>query len=494
MTANSMTQDASPGLHFRVPLVIRGRIIEDGMIRFGGRGGDASFDTPDVKPHLARLAMTNPSDLKDLYAISLDEIIAFLATLGERLSLDRNPYVREAFELSCATSGLSRPILQELYQVSLPASFGRDVLEEIAEQNVGRAHLEGWVRTRLLDGRWVSIRAFGARAVHITAGNLPLTAAATVIRNALTRSDAIVKSPSNDPLTAAALARTMIEVDADHPVTRHFSTAYWRGGTADIEDHLYVPSNLEKIVAWGGLASVKHVTRYLQPGIDLITLDPKHSSTIIGREAFESEPVMREVAARLAADVGALNQEACVNARVVYLQCGTGSAGVERLNRFGAYLYEAMQALPERCSSPSKHMNQDLRGEIEALKLDDQWYRVIGGEGVEGAVIVSQTDQPVDFARLLSGRVANLVPIDDLETAIRATNAYTQTIGVYPDGLRKQIRDRLSLHGAQRLVSLGYATSFTIATPQDAIEPMRRMCRWIVEEECSPQEVAPPWR
>jgi hypothetical protein len=30
--------------------------------------------------------------------------------------------------------------------------------------------------------------------------------------------------------------------------------------------------------------------------------------------------------------------------------------------------------------------------------------------------------------------------------------------------------------------------------PQDAVEPRRRMCKWIVEEECDPATVIPLWR
>jgi hypothetical protein len=50
------------------------------------------------------------------------------------------------------------------------------------------------------------------------------------------------------------------------------------------------------------------------------------------------------------------------------------------------------------------------------------------------------------------------------------------------------------LFGAQRLTTLGYACSGPIAAPQDAIEPMRRMCKWIVEEACDPDVVTPLWR
>jgi hypothetical protein len=477
---------------FTVPLLIRGEVIIDHLADFGGRAGDVAFRTPDVRHYLERIPLQNPSGLQDLYDISLDEIITFLARLGRTLNLN-NVHLREAFTLSCRTSGLTPSILRRIYDVDLPAAFQPDVLRVIADREVGMDFLEGWVESPRADGRTVAIRAFGARALHITPGNMPTAAAVTLIRNALTRSDAIIKSPSNDPLTASALVHAMIDLDPTHPVTRHVTVGYWKGGDETIEGALYVPRNIEKIVAWGGFASVKHVTRYLQPGIDLITLDPKLSSTIVGAEAFEDEATSHEVAKRIAADVGLLNQEACVNARVIYVESGTDEQGIARINRLGQMVYEALLDLPDNGSAPCTSFNRELRAEIEAIRLEGDYYRVIGAIGNEGGVIVSQFDEPVDFSRLLSGRVGNLVPIDSLETAIGSVNAYTQTIGVYPESLKLRIRDRLSQQGAQRIVSLGYATSFTVGSPQDAIEPMRRMCKWIVDEGCDGRDVKKPW-
>jgi len=45
---------------------------------------------------------------------------------------------------------------------------------------------------------------------------------------------------------------------------------------------LYQPQNVEKIVAWGGFASIKHVSRYIQPGVELVSFDPKRSASVIG--------------------------------------------------------------------------------------------------------------------------------------------------------------------------------------------------------------------
>jgi len=126
---------------------------------------------------------------------------------------------------------------------------------------------------------------------------------------------------------------------------------------------------------------------------------------------------------------------------------------------------------------------------VESSRLTDDWYRVIGGEHAEGAVIVSQFDSPVDYSSMLSGRVANVVPVDSIDRVTDAVNAYTQTIGIYPESLKRELRNVLPLFGAQRLTSLGYACNVSMAMPQDAIEPIRRMCRWIVDEECDPDVV-----
>ena len=91
-----------------------------------------------------------------------------------------------------------------------PIWFDPVFVREMVDATIGIDHLEGWVEQKLVDGRRQRIRAFGSRAVHIVAGNSPVLSGVSVIRNAVTRSDAIIKTPSNDPLTAVAIARTMV--------------------------------------------------------------------------------------------------------------------------------------------------------------------------------------------------------------------------------------------------------------------------------------------
>jgi hypothetical protein len=478
---------------YTVPLFLRGEVITDELVSFGTRSGAAQFQAPDMSKYVDRLPLKSPGDMADLYALSFDEILDVLEALGNALDFDTNMHMQEAYEASMVANVLPAEMMRNSYHVLRPL-FTREHVLEVAETQVGLDYLNGWVGHQLADGRQLRVRAFGSRVLHIPAGNGGLVSAVTILRSVITRSDVIIKAPSNDPLTAIAIARTLADVAPDHPITKHLAVGYWKGGDLTVEEALYQPQHIEKIVAWGGLASVKHVTRYIQPGLELIALDPKRSATIIGAEAFTDEATMRDVAQRAAVDIGVANQEGCANARVIYALSGTDDDGLAKANKLGEMIYHELTALPPFISTPSVYPNRDLFENLESSRMADDFYRVYGGEQREGAIVVSQFDGPVDYSPMLSSRVANIVPVDTIDQVTRAVNAYTQTIGIYPESLKHELRDTLPLFGAQRLTSLGYACSVAIAMPQDAIEPIRRMCKWIVDEECDPEIVIPLWR
>ncbi|EJM38640.1 Acyl-CoA reductase (LuxC) [Pseudomonas sp. GM33] len=474
------------------PMIIRGQVITDNLIEVGGRGGDLAFLTPDAHQYIDKLPLGNPARLADLYTLSFEDILDYAQALGERLDFASNPYLQEACELSYLTAPTTPTMVKGSY-MGLRHMLTREAIIEAVESTVGIKYLEGWVKQQLIDGTELETRCFGARTLHIVAGNATSLSLLTIIRNMVLRSDAIIKAPSNDPFTALAIARTMVDMAPDHPLTRHLSVAYWKGGDQAFEQRLYQPQNLEKIVAWGGYASMKHVTQYIQPGLELISLDPKRSASIIGKGTFASEASMREAAVRLAMDIGALNQKGCVCARVVYVQSGTDEAGLAQLNTFGRYVYDAMHTLPNTLSTVPKRYDPNLKAHVDALRLDDEWYQVIGGKDGEGAIICSQIPEPVSFATLLDDRTANLVPVDELSEVMDAVDSYTQTVGIYPESIKDELKDILPLYGAQRIVSLGYAAAMKWAAPQDSIEPLRRMGKWISNQIASPETSPAPW-
>jgi Acyl-CoA reductase (LuxC) len=472
--------------------VIRGKVIETDLVEFGGRGADISFLAPNPQNIVDLLPLGSARKMQELYELSFDGILDYLEELGQRLDIRNNAHMQAARDLSYATAPTTPRILDGFFD-HIPAMFDRHRIRRMCEFNIGLPYLEGWVETPI-NGFNVAIRAYGARTLHIVAGNGPVLGALSILRGAVTRGDTIIKVPSNDPFTTGAIARTMCDFAPHHPITKHVAVAYWRGGDEKIESKLYQPQNIEKIVAWGGLASVKHVTKYIQPGLELISLDPKRSASMVGEAAIKTDEMLQETANRIATDMAMFNQTACVSCRLAYVMTGTDEPGIAKLRRLGQLVYDAMLKLPPDLSTKPKRYDPQLMSQVDTLRLNEEWYDVIGGKDGEGAVIVSHTAEPVDFYEYLADRTVNLIPVDSLDEMLNAVDSYTQTIGVWPKDLMPVLRHMMALHGGQRFVQLGYAFNGPgLVGPQDGIEPLRRMCKWIINEIPTEESPRPLW-
>jgi len=479
-----------------IPIIARGRIIMPGddCVEYKGRAG-AAFRCPDPHKHVHDLVLGNPVHLGDLNGLKMREIIDFLAEVGSRLRLPDNPYLQESFALALKAGGLAEPILRGVYD-DLPRMFDRHGLTELVDSTIGIPYLDGWVPAK---GRHanVRVRAVGTRQLHITAGNVPVVAALTIVRAALTKSDCLIKSPSNDPLTANAIARTLIDVDAGHPVTKHIAVAYWKGGDEYMDSQIVRTSRIDKITAWGGMSSVKHIQKFLTPGIDLTALNPKFSMSVIGKAALESEAAMDEAATGVAVISGFYNQTACANTRIVYVESDTDDASLDRVIALGRKIVAAFKSLPSVISTPAVAPNRELEAELEAAALDEDFYHV-EGDTVYGGVVVSRFSDRVDFYDRLNNRVVNLVPLPNLLDVVKWCDDTTQTVGVYPESLRDSLLDPLSLAGVQRLVPLSGGDPMRLfedmhtlppGMPHDGIEPLRRNVRWVIDHRVAEAEV-----
>jgi Acyl-CoA reductase (LuxC) len=410
--------------------------------------------------------------------------------LGLRLTLDENPMIYAAYRLALDAGELTEPVLRAVYD-NFTHQFSRDRLDGLAEKTIGKTYLDGWVERGAPGRSFMRMRAVGTRNLHIIAGNVPITAALTVVRSALCKADCLIKAPSNDPLTAAAIVKSMIDLDPDHPVTRHFAVAYWKGGDEAVERQIIRPSRIEKLTAWGGMSSMVHINKYLVPGIELIAMNPKLSISIVGHEALEDPQAMREAAIGVAAMAGYMNQTACSSTRVVYVECSTEEEDLERLEALGHMVHRALGDLPSELSTVPSRPDADLADELQAVALDDEYYRVIGDSSFGGVVVSRTAEEPVEFADRLTNRVVNLVPVPHIRRVARWVNEETQTVGVYPERLREQLRDELAIHGVQRTLPIdanlrpdppSSDPTQRFGVPHDGTEPMRRMVRWVLDE------------
>jgi Acyl-CoA reductase (LuxC) len=452
------------------PHFVQGMTVHGDAVLHRSRDLAADFTTPAVD---LDALITPRSELPPLLDIKLSEIIDFLVEAGERLHLDGNPYLQECLEVIAATNPLPRRVVENLYRQA-PYYLSRHVLESMVDSNFSnREALDGWVERVDPHGSKLALRAFPSRMVHMLAGNAPSGCVASIAQGALVKAVNIFKMPSSDPFTTVAVLRTMADIDPSHPVVRSMSAVYWQGGDTAIERTIYRPQYIDKIVAWGGGDAINNVIQYLGPGIQLISFDPKSSISMIGREAFASADAMADVAERLAADTTVFNQEACLASRYAFVEGGRGQ--VEALC---AQLVERLGIDRDFASAVAPALSSEVRDELEVMSAMGE-VKTWGGFDGRGLVILS--DQPVEF--LPSNKTSNVVMVDSLDDAIRYVNVATQTIGVYPDERKAQLRDRLASAGAQRLCRLGTANAHALGSPHDAMYPLQRLVHWIGDDD-----------
>jgi len=272
-------------------------------------------------------------------------------------------------------------------------------------------------------------------------------------------------------------------------VTRHIAVAYWKGGDEAMEQQIVRTTRIDKITAWGGMSSVKHIQKFLHPGLDLIALNPKFSISLIGAEALESEAALDEAATGIAVMSGLMNQTACVNTRLVYVECGEDDDSLARLEDLGRRIAAAYKTLPSFFSTPADAPSLELEAELESAAMENDFYTVIGNT-VDGGVIISRFPDRVDFYEQLNNRVVNLVPVADLFDAIKWCNDTTQNVGIYPESLRDRVIGPFALAGVQQFVPLSGGDPVAVyqefntnpaGLPHDGIEPMRRSVRWVID-------------
>lgn len=465
------TENAQPD---SAPFFVCGKLIEGDNRVHRSRDLGVDFATPEIDLNSLVLPRT---ELPPLLNVPLAEIIDFLAEAGQKLADDNNPYMGPCIDRLARVSLQPRKSIE--FQIKHAAnSLDKRSLWETVEQNFANPKaLDEWVPHTDYTGRRSFIRAYAPRLIHVLPGNAPVQGIQSIAQSALVKSISVFKMASADPFTTVAFLRTMADIDPDHPLVQSMSAVYWSGGDERVERTLYRPQYFDKLVAWGGGDAINHVMKYIGPGFQLVSFDPKTSISMVGREAFASDKTLAEVAELNALDVAMANQEACVCSRFTFLE-----AGPEDADRYCELLAQRIR-LDRMDEGTPRPLEMELREEIDMLRMMDDEYAVFGES--DGRGIAIRSEEPVDFHPLR--KTSNVVCVESLREAMRYVNVATQTVGVYPFHRMAELRDHLASGGAQRVVRLGEAGPSAIGNPHDAMYPLHRFVHWMANEDGSAQ-------
>ena len=467
---DAVTADAAETVD-SAPFFIRGEVVEGHDATHRSRDLGVSFATP----RLALDSLVHPrTELPPLLNVPLAEIIDFLVEAGQKLCRRDNPHVEACVERMAKVSLAPRGVIE--HQLLHATDYlDKKVLWEVVEQNFPNPKaLDEWVPHTDHQGRRSFIRAYAPRLIHVLPGNSPGMGIKSIAQGAMVKAVNLFKMASADPFSTVAFLRTMAEVDPEHPLVKSMSAVYWRGGDEAVERTIYRPQYFDKLVAWGGGDAITNVMKYIGPGFQLVSFDPKTSISMVGKEAFASDETLARVAKLNAGDVDMLGQEACVSSRFTFLE-----AEPEDADRYCKLLADALRAAKPGDPAEPRPLEMDLKEQIDTLRMLDDEFAVFGKSDGRGVAI--RSDEPVDFHPLR--KTSNVVCVKSLDDAMKYVNVATQTVGVYPFDRMPALRDHLASGGAQRVVRLGEAGPSALGNPHDAMYPLHRFVHWMANED-----------
>ena len=460
----------SEGQIISAPFFYRGEVVSGTDETHRSRDLGVTFATPRLQFDKAIPPRTEVPPLLD---VPTAEIVDFLVETGQRLVAPDNEYVHTCFDRMASTHILPRAVFENVGKHAVTYLDKRILTAELEQNFPDPRALDQWVPKQDFTGRKSWVRAYGPRLVHVLPGNSPGVAIKSVAQGALVKGINLFKMSSTDPFYMVAILQTMAAIDPEHPIVKSMSAVYWRGGDAAVEGVIYRPQYFDKIVAWGGGEAINNVVKYVGPGFQLISFDPKTSISMIGREALQSDETMERAAVLAAGDLMMLNQEACAASRFQFVE------GPEDLvDRFCEKFHHHIAARAA-ASGDIRPLAPALKDEIDALSMLDDEYGIWGRPDGKGLVIRSEA--PVDFHPI--NKIGNVVRVDALDDAVKWVNVATQTIGFYPFDRAADYRDRLAGCGAQRVCQLGEAGPSTVGNPWDGMYPLHRFVNWVVNED-----------
>jgi hypothetical protein len=469
--------------------IIRRRVVDRRSLAYTGEFRFQAL--PQLNPW--EMVETDAGKLAgELYSLPVDDILDYLDAVYASLRKD-TALIEEVKEMVGSTSPFPDVFLNAWFD-GMASSWRREQGKLMIDRELsfwgrpGSDFLNGWVELdasflpgvtanaagEALAGIQASrgrayVRAMPTRQLHLTAGNAPDVPLASLLRALLTKSAAVIKLPSAGIVTGTLFAAAAAAAAPQHPLTRHLSVVYWKGGDEEIENTLFAPGVFDRIIVWGGLGATASVQARAAPA-RTIFFNPRYGVSLIGREAFEGD--LAGVAAQAASDSLVNNQASCASSLVHYVEGSLEQAGV-----YAGHLCRALAGWDE---AAPPIFTPSLRGEFKRLKhgkyTSAHWFiNTNNGEYSSGVVVVSGgfdiTDHP-------GARLVAVCPVSDLSGALKYLHAGVSVVGIYPEERRLALRDILAARGVSSILPLGRVEQYYAGMPHDGMLVLNQLVDW----------------
>jgi long-chain-fatty-acyl-CoA reductase len=446
----------------KLPIIVNGELVWETDAAPHVIEYETGFTATIPRLTEAEVERINAVDRNALAGLHLDELTVFLSRVGKLWGAPDYAGRIEALRDAENITGYHSSILASDYK-RIARACDRSKLYDIVETDLGDPLLlDDWIPRQS-----VYLKAIPrGRVLHLMVGNVPLAGLYTIVRGVVTKNLTVAKLPKRDLVSTLAFARTFLDIDPDHPVTKSISVAYWPGGD-DIENTFI--NNADVICAWGKRASIEAVKPKVPIGVELVEFGPKESIMLVDAGAED----IREVAARAAYDLSVYDQEACFSPQRMFVR-GEVNALVDALA-------EALDQAAERL--PAGHVGFDKAAHITRARQEAKFHgcKVRHSEGSEWTVVAVPPGLDMEIAHPLA-RTIYLYQVDDLHEAVAEVHRDTQTVSVSPWARGLELADDLVRAGASRVTEIGLMSRPRPGFAHDAMKPLNSLVRWVVVE------------
>ena len=447
---------------------------------------------PAPDPH--ELLEPDPSSaVMELMHMPLDAVCEFVDAVGESLAA-RGFGASDVRHLLSQTSRdddrMHRAFVSQLPRMFDGGALRTMVLNELGD--VGARRLDGWhavaapavqgITTRMavnepeLRATRPStappmMRGVPTTQLHITAGNMPIVLVTSLLWAWATKGACVLKPAADSLPLIAALGTAVAEVDPTHPLARHTTLAYWRGGDTAIENVLLAEGAFDRRVVWGAQDAVQALAQR-GGATDTIVMRPRYALSFIGQAAVKHD---LESTARLAAvDSVLANQQACMSS-LLHIVEGTDADADAYARALAEILGQWDKTLPYRAPDSVQGRLLSLR---RGLLASADWH--IHGSWPSGVSAVARINRDFDLSQHPGGRVVLVRAVDDLESAIADyVNRNVSHVGVAPTSVLRGLRDVYVGHGVDNVLPLGEAERLYAGRPHDGMQVLNRLVRWV---------------
>jgi hypothetical protein len=405
------------------------------------------------------------------------EMIELVAEVAARWLEPNDPFRQCALDQGPDATGFSAPTLER----GLDAFFQRlttEALRTLLIQELGHMdRLDRFVEAE--PERVTQRRALACGPdllVHVTAGNLPVSALLSIVLGLLTRSAQFVKCASGQSLIPRLFAHSLYAIEPK--IGSCLEIAEWPGGAIPLEEALFAQAQC--VTATGTDETLAKLQARLPSQVRFVGYGHRVSFGYLTREVL-GRAEARELAIAAARDVAAWDQVGCLSPHLYYVETGGSVSPDEFAELVAIELGKLEQTVPRgRISTEAAALIALHRAVYEIRAAQSMETRLWQSLGSTAWTVVWENDPRFQISCL--HRFVYIKPVASLDEALHASatiEGKVSTVALAASGSRAQdLAIALARWGVSRVCPPGRMQAPPLVWRHDGRPPLGDLVTW----------------